>query len=137
MGRFLAPEIVKKCNFLAPEIFIMTQLFFWPQKSSKWDNFWLQKSSKNDDFWPQKSSLWLNFISGPRNRQDGTISGPRNRQSDQEILYGQIYTALDKKTYTDPIWLSLLIHYTSADPEVCPTKIIVQICLEMLGLLNV
>ena len=87
MGRFLAPEIVQKCHFLAPEIFIMTQLFFWPQKSSKWDYFWLQKSSKNDDFWPQKSSLWLNFISGPRNRQNGTISGPRNRQSDQEILY--------------------------------------------------
>ena len=90
MGRFLAPEIVQKCHFLAPEIFIMTQLFFWPQKSSKWDYFWLQKSSKNDDFWPQKSSLWLNFISGPRNRQNGMISGPRNRQSDQEILYGII-----------------------------------------------
>ena len=54
MERFLAQEIVKKCNFLAPEIFIMTQLFFGPRNRQN------------------------GTISGSRNRPKTKISGPRN-----------------------------------------------------------
>ena len=53
MGWFLAPEIVRKWRFLAPESIIMALVFFWPQKSSKWDYFWPQKSS----IW-QREPLW-------------------------------------------------------------------------------